>query len=168
MLDTQLKATRQVSAEAAFTLFDTYGFPLDLTELMARERGLTVDKEGFETLMDEQRERAQAAQKKEVISLSQIETTTPTKFFGYDDLAMGTNVVEVVSVKDKTAVILYASACYAEMGGQVGDTGELTTGSGQLWRVVNTQKSGNTSFTFRSKAETCNRSSGWRRRNCCR
>jgi len=132
---------------SAFLLYDTYGFPLDLTELIARERGLTVDKEGFEKLMEEQRARARAAQKKEVISLSQIETTTPTKFVGYDNLSAEAKVVEVVSMKDKTAVILDSSACYAEMGGQVGDTGELT-GNGQLWRVTNTQKSGNTWLHF--------------------
>ena len=131
----------------AFKLYDEQGFPLDLTELMARERGLTVDKEGFEKLMEEQRARARAAQKKEVISLSQIETTTTTKFVGYEDLSVQAKVLEVVSLKDKTAVILDSSACYAEMGGQVGDTGELT-GSGQLWRVVNTQKSGNTFLHF--------------------
>ena len=135
------------SGRSAFQLYDTYGFPLDLTELMARERGLTVDKEGFEKLMEEQRARARAAQKKEVISLSQIETTTPTNFIGYDNLSVETKVLEVVSLKDKTAVVLDTSACYAEMGGQVGDTGELT-GSGQLWRVVNTQKSGNTWLHF--------------------
>ena len=137
----------KISGPLAFELYDTYGFPLDLTELMARERGLTVDKEGFEKLMEEQRARARAAQKKEVISLSQIETTTPTKFVGYDDLSVQAKVVEVVSLKDKTAVILDSTACYAEMGGQVGDTGELT-GSGQLWRVTNTQKSGNTFLHF--------------------
>src|ERR1035437_4196264 len=114
------------NAEWAFQLYDTYGFPLDLTELMARERGLTVDKNGFEKLMEEQRARARAAQKKEVISLSQIETTTPTKFVGYESSAVEAKVLEVVSLKDKTAVILDTSACYAEMGGQVGDTGELT------------------------------------------
>ena len=68
------RAFSSVSADEAFGLYDTYGFPLDLTELMARERGLTVDKEGFEKLMEEQRNRARAAQKKEVISLSQVET----------------------------------------------------------------------------------------------
>jgi alanyl-tRNA synthetase len=136
-----------ITGAFAFKLYDTYGFPLDLTELMARERGLTVDKEGFEKLMDEQRARARAAQKKEVISLSQIETTTPTKFVGYDHLAVEAKVLEVVSLKEKTAVILDRSACYAEMGGQVGDTAELT-GSGQLWRVTNTQKSGNTFLHF--------------------
>jgi alanyl-tRNA synthetase len=130
-----------------FELYDTYGFPLDLTELMARERGLTVDTAGFEKLMDEQRARARAAQKKEVISMSQIETTTPTKFVGYEKLETPAKVLEVVGLKDKTAVILDTSACYAEMGGQVGDTGELS-GSGQLWRVANTQKSGNTWLHF--------------------
>lgn len=134
---------RRLTGMFAFRLYDTYGFPLDLTELMARERGLTVDVEGFNKLMEEQRNRARAAQKKEVISLSQIETTTPTKFVGFDSLLVQAKVLEVVSLKDKTAVILDTSACYAEMGGQVGDTGELT-GSGQLWRVTNTQKSGNT------------------------
>jgi alanyl-tRNA synthetase/REP element-mobilizing transposase RayT len=136
-------ADRKVSGDFAFKLYDTYGFPVDLTELMARECGLTVDIAGFKKLMEEQRALARAAQKKEVISLSQIETTTPTKFVGFDKLAIDAKVLEVVSLKDKTAVILDSSACYAEMGGQVGDTGEIT-GGGQLWRVVNTQKSGNT------------------------
>jgi alanyl-tRNA synthetase len=117
-------------ANWAFALYDTYGFPLDLTELMARERGLTVDKEGFEKLMEEQRNRARAAQKKEVISLSQIETTTPTKFVGFDSCGEA-KVLEVVPMKDKTAVILDTSACYAEMGGQVGDTGEIYVLSGE-------------------------------------
>jgi alanyl-tRNA synthetase len=138
---------RRVSGVAAFKLYDTFGFPLDLTELMARERGLTVDKEGFEKLMEEQRARARAAQKKQVIELSQIETKTPTNFLGYDALETSAKVLEVVELKDKTAVILDASACYAEMGGQVGDTGELA-GSGQLWRIVNTQKSGPTFLHF--------------------
>ena len=80
------KLRHQFLTIAAFKLYDTYGFPLDLTELMARERGLTVDKDGFEKLMEEQRARARAAQKKEVISLSQIETTAPTKFAGFENL----------------------------------------------------------------------------------
>jgi alanyl-tRNA synthetase len=142
----------------AFKLYDTYGFPLDLTELMARERGLSVDTAGFEKLMEEQRARARAAQKKEVISLSQIETTTPTKFVGYENLAVQAKVLEVVLLKDKTAVILDASACYAEMGGQVGDTGEILVAanvdsrssalSQARLRITNTQKSGNTWLHF--------------------
>jgi alanyl-tRNA synthetase len=152
-----------LKGDLAFKLYDTYGFPLDLTELMARERGLTVDVAGFNKLMEEQRARARAAQKKEVISLSQIETTTPTKFVGYENLAVQAKVLEVVSLKDKTAVILDTSACYAEMGGQVGDTGEIFSpvaagvsrlkslvgaDSRPLLRVTNTQKSGNTWLHF--------------------
>jgi len=159
----------RISGHAAFTLYDTYGFPLDLTELMARERGLSVDTAGFEKLMEEQRARARAAQKKEVISLSQIETTTPTKFVGFDSLTVPAKVLEVVSLKDKTAVILDATACYAEMGGQVGDTGEILVAAdwrppqtsfpaapskgspantSSPLRITNTQKSGNTWLHF--------------------
>ena len=76
---------------------------------MARERGLTVDMDGFDKLMEEQRARARAAQKKQVIELSQVETTTPTKFVGYDKLETPAKVLEVVGVKDKTAVILDTS-----------------------------------------------------------
>ncbi len=88
-----------------FELYDTYGFPLDLTELMARERGLTVDNAGFEKLMEEQRARARAAQKKQVISLSQIETTTPNEVRRLRQAwKPSAKVLEVVSLKDKTAV----------------------------------------------------------------
>src|SRR5581483_11623840 len=126
---------------------DTYGFPLDLTELMGRERGLAVDVAGFDRLMEKQKKQSQAAQKKEVISLSQIETTTPTRFVGFEQLQTKAKVLEVVSIKEKTAVVLDVSAAYAEMGGQVGDTGELS-GGGQLWHIVNTQKSGSTFLHF--------------------
>jgi len=139
-------------AEEAFRLYDTYGFPFDLTELMAREWGFEVDKAGFDRLMAEQKKKAQAAQKREVISLSQLESSTPTKFVGFEMLETPANVLEVVAMKDKTAVVLDASACYAEMGGQVGDTGELS-GGGQLWRITNTQKSGNTWLHFLDSAD---------------
>ncbi len=111
-----------ISGEFAFKLYDTYGFPLDLTQLMARERGIAVDAEGFEKFMDEQRARARAAQKKQVIELSQIETKTPTHFLGYDLAHTGADVQEVVALKDRTVVVLNNTVCYAEMGGQIGDT----------------------------------------------
>ncbi|MGH7977362.1 MAG: alanine--tRNA ligase, partial [Limisphaerales bacterium] len=133
----------EIRGDDAFKLYDTYGFPLDLTELMARERGLTVDKDGFEKLMDEQRARARAAQKKEVISLSQIETTMPTKFLGYQMEDTVSEIQEIVSIKGKTAVIVAVTPCYAEMGGQVGDTGILSAG-GKEYRITNTVKVGNT------------------------
>ena len=140
-------SSSQISGAFAFRLYDEQGFPLDLTELMARERGLSVDKVGFEELMEVQRARARASQKKQVIELSQIETKSPTRFVGYDGLEIGAQVLEVVELKDKTAIILDASACYAEMGGQVGDTGEIS-GSGHLWRIASTQKSGNVWLHF--------------------
>ncbi|MEO7933555.1 MAG: alanine--tRNA ligase [Chthoniobacterales bacterium] len=142
----------RIRSSQAFELYDTYGFPLDLTELMARERGLSVDVAGFEKLMEEQRNRARAAQKKTVIELSEIETKTATHFLGYDHNHTGADVQEVLAVKGKTVVILNNSVCYAEMGGQVGDTGELT-GAGGLWRIANTQKSGNTWLHFLEEAD---------------
>ena len=136
-----------IGGQAAFLLYDTYGFPLDLTELMARERGLTVDVAGFHGLMEEQKARARAAQKKQIIELSQVETTTPTRFVGFDKLESPAKVLEVLGVKYKTAVILDASPLYAEMGGQVGDTGEMS-GGGELWTIVNTQKAGDAWLHF--------------------
>ncbi len=137
--------------DQAFKLYDTYGFPLDLTELMARERGLSVNVAGFNELMEEQKARARAAQKKQVIELSQVDVNTPTQFIGYDKLEAPAKVLDIVQVKDKTAVVLDTSPFYAEMGGQVGDTGELSMG-GQLWRVADTQKVGETWLHFLDSA----------------
>ena len=136
-------SSAKISGEDAFLLYDTYGFPLDLTELMARESGLAVDKAGFERLMQEQRERAQAAQKKTVIKLSEIETKEPTEFKGYDAAEVEAKVLELVHMDGKAAVVLDASPFYAEMGGQLGDMGTLLAGA-EIIPVLNTQKSGNT------------------------
>jgi alanyl-tRNA synthetase len=133
----------RISGAFAFRLYDEQGFPLDLTELMARERGLTVDKDGFETLMEEQRERARAAQKKTVIKLSEIETKEATEFKGYDLPEVESKVLELVHMDGKAAVVLDASPFYAEMGGQLGDTGTLLAGA-EIIPVHNTQKSGHT------------------------
>ena len=147
LFEAEAGVSATISGAFAFRLYDEQGFPLDLTELMARERGLTVDTEGFEKLMNEQRVRARAAQKKQVIELSEVETKEPTKFVGYDLLSTPAKVLEVVSLKDKTAVVLDASTAYAEMGGQVGDTGELTHGA-DVWRIAGTQKTGHTWLHF--------------------
>jgi len=141
---------RRISGEAAFKLFDTYGFPLDLTELMARERGLSVDVKRFEELMEQQRERARKAQKKEEISVEEGELRAePTKFLGYDFLEAEAVVETVLPGKksDELNIIVDRTPFYAEMGGQVGDRGLLHvpghdwTEVGQL-RVIDTQKRG--------------------------
>ena len=145
-------AVTGVSGALAFELYDTFGFPLDLTELMARERGLNVDTAGFESLMEEQRQRARAARKKQVIALSEIDTKEPTAFVGYDHLATDATVLEVVSMQDRTAVVLDTSAAYAEMGGQLGDSGELLAG-GRIFHFTHTQKVGHTFLHFLADEE---------------
>jgi len=162
LFEAEAAAAKSISGAFAFRLYDEQGFPLDLTELMARERGLTVDVAGFEALMEEQRERARKAQKKEVISVAdenlQVE---PTKFLGYDFLETEAVVEAVCSVRrpgapsagtadatqDQFDIVIDRTTAYAEMGGQVGDTGLLhvpghdRTEVGTL-RVLGTQKKG--------------------------
>ncbi len=117
-----------VSSEVAMELYDMCGFPLDLTELMARERGLPVDVEGFEKLMDEQRQRGREDhEKKKTVVLVAGEglKVEPTKFLGYDNLEAEA-VVEAVAPGATAAeldVIFDQTPFYAEMGGQVGDSG---------------------------------------------
>jgi alanyl-tRNA synthetase len=139
-----------IPGHVAFELYDTYGFPLDLTELMARERGMTVDVVEFEKLMEEQRARARQAQKKEIITVSdenlQVE---PTKFLGYDFLETEAVIESVAPARtvNEFDLIVDRTAFYAEMGGQVGDTG-LVHVPGPDWsevgrlQITNTQKKG--------------------------
>src|SRR5437899_10906468 len=147
---TKAGVPREISGQIAFKLYDTYGFPLDLTELMARERGLTVDVAGFERLMEQQRERARKAQKKQEISVEEGELkAAPTKFLGYDFLEAEAVVETVLAGKksDEVNIVVDRTPFYAEMGGQVGDRGLLHvpghdwTEVGQL-RVIDTQKRG--------------------------
>jgi alanyl-tRNA synthetase len=135
------KGASTISGELAFRLYDEQGFPFDLTELMARERGLTTDVTGFERLMDEQRARARSAQKKSAIELAQTDENVSTDFLGYDHDQIDAEVVAVVPAKGKAAVVLDKSVCYAEMGGQVGDKGSISVGD-RAWKIANTQKSG--------------------------
>jgi alanyl-tRNA synthetase len=139
-----------ISGAFAFRLYDEQGFPLDLTELMARERGLTVDVAEFERLMEEQRGRARKAQKKEVITVSE-ETLEieATEFLGYDflDTEAGVKLVSPGKNPDELNVILDRTVLYGEMGGQVGDSGLLhvpghdRTEAGRL-EILDTQKKG--------------------------
>jgi alanyl-tRNA synthetase len=118
------KVSKEIAAALAFKLYDTYGFPLDLTELMARERGLTVDIVGFEKLMEKQRERARKAQKKETISVLELDPNIETVFVGYDSLTTAATIQQIKQT-DRALIVPTKSPFYATMGGQISDTGWL-------------------------------------------
>jgi alanyl-tRNA synthetase len=141
----------KISGAFAFRLYDEQGFPLDLTELMARERGLNVDVAGFERLMDQQRERARKAQKKSAITVQHV-ADFPTRFVGYKTLKADAKLSKIVEKAggigsgDKWAIV-DISPFYAESGGQVGDTGELKfINDGKVVRIVNTLKENDTFY----------------------
>jgi alanyl-tRNA synthetase len=132
-----------------FELYDTYGFPLDLTELMARERGLAVDVASFKRLMEEQRTRGRMAQKREIITMAG--DFPPTRFVGYDRLAVRTKLFSIEGdyigpgLSDYFAIV-EESPLYAEMGGQVGDQGVILRSDGTSKQVLDTLKRGETFF----------------------
>jgi len=112
--------------KVAFELYDTYGFPLDLTELMARQKGIAIDAAGFESEMEKQRARARAAQKKTDIRVADAEASArATRFVGYETLAEEAELLEVLPAEseEEAYLVFDQTPFYAEMGGQVGDTG---------------------------------------------
>jgi alanyl-tRNA synthetase len=113
------------SGDDAFELYDTFGFPIDLTELLCSERGLTVDMPRFEELMTEQQERSRAAQKSSVVRALDISTEAITEFLGFDADETEATVLEIHPQEDSLFVITDKTVFYAEMGGQAGDTGTL-------------------------------------------
>lgn len=127
--------------DVAFKLYDTYGFPKDLTDAMARERGLSVDTPEFDRLMAEQKERARAAQTKIVVSALEGELNLPpTPFVGFTDFEESTRIAAVLDgSKDTVDIVLESTPFYAEMGGQLGDTGILK-GDGFSLEVLDTVK----------------------------
>jgi alanyl-tRNA synthetase len=114
-----------IPGDVAFELYDTFGFPIDLTELLAQERNLALDKERFEELMEQQRERARAAQKTSVVRALDISTEVVTEFVGFDSDEIEATVLEIHPQEDALFVITDKTVFYAEMGGQSGDTGTL-------------------------------------------
>ena len=141
---------KEISGETVFKLYDTYGFPVDLTADIARERGLTLDMSGFEAAMDAQRERARAASHFGVASGAGLTITGQTQFTGYEHLQDSGKVValfrdgaeaEKLEVGDEGLLQLDRTPFYAESGGQAGDHGVLTVGDAQL-TVLDTQKQG--------------------------
>ncbi|MGE9268644.1 MAG: alanine--tRNA ligase [Verrucomicrobiales bacterium] len=130
-----------LSGAVAFELYDTFGFPVDLTELLCLERGITLDKAGFERLMEEQRERARAAQSSAVVRALDIASEAVTAFTGFEEDECEALVLEVHPQDDSLFVITDKTPFYAEMGGQAGDTGVLVS-EGQELPVAAVQQVG--------------------------
>jgi alanyl-tRNA synthetase len=138
---------RMLDGETVFQLYDTYGFPVDLTADIARERAVRVDYAGFEAAMQRQRERARAASKFTVAAGVEY-SGRPTEFHGYDSLTLEATVValyregtsvEQIGAGESAVVVLDRTPFYAESGGQVGDRGELAGVNGSFG-VEDTQK----------------------------
>lgn len=152
LLETELAQLQgqQIAGEVAFKLYDTYGFPLDLTQDIARERGLSVDEAGFEREMAQQRQRARDAGKFAMDYNQIVKVDVPSQFGGYTDtkgsgrivaLYRNGKAVDSLDEGDEALIVLDHTPFYAESGGQIGDSG-LLTGEAGLFEVQDTKKSG--------------------------
>ncbi|MBK7967553.1 MAG: alanine--tRNA ligase [Bacteroidetes bacterium] len=137
---------KTVDGKFAFELFDTFGFPIDLTQLMAREKQLDVDMDGFNKAMQEQKTRSRADAEKDLSDWIQVREEEPVNFTGYDDLITNSEIVRYREVKTKGKtlyqLVLNVTPFYAESGGQVGDTGTLSNDKETI-KIVDTQKENN-------------------------
>lgn len=141
LFDAETASAGKVTGEFAFKLYDTYGFPVDLTALLAEERGLDIDMERFNRLMEEQRDRARAARKSEVVRALDLKTDAVTDFTGYDVDECAATVLEVSRQGDSLFIITDKTPFYAEMGGQVSDAGLIEIG-GDSYHVAAVQQIG--------------------------
>jgi len=142
LIQGELKDNR-ISGLQAFELYDTYGFPFDLTSLIARERGIEVDEAGFREEMEKQKLRSKADAVKETGDWIQVGEDEKTEFIGYDHLASNVRIVKYRKIKQKSKelyqLVFDKTPFYAESGGQVGDTGYVE-GYGQKISVIDTKK----------------------------
>ena len=152
LLDSIMEKTRKegktlVSGANAFTLYDTYGFPLDLTQLILRENGMDVDIEGFEAEMAKQKARARNAASVENSDWIEVNPGNET-FVGYDNTEVKTRILRYRNVKQKNKeyyqIMLESTPFYGEMGGQVGDKGWLIAPDGTRTEIFDTKKENNT------------------------
>lgn len=152
LIDAKIEALSgtEISGDTVFVLYDTYGFPPDLTADIARERGLTIDETGFNACMAEQRARSQAHQRFNVDQAQHVNLSGETTFLGYENqqanatiqaLLFETDVVKTLTAGQAGVVVLDRTPFYAESGGQVGDTGFLVSQHGRF-QVKDTQKKG--------------------------
>jgi alanyl-tRNA synthetase len=147
---------KQLPGDVVFKLYDTYGFPVDLTADIARERELTLDEQGFEAAMEGQRERARASSKFSAANGDALKTDQKTEFLGYEGTEAPCRIValfrdgkpaDTLDDGDSGAVVLASTPFYAESGGQIGDKGILVD-EGKLFHVHDTQKSGDANVHF--------------------
>ncbi len=140
----------EIPGQVVFKLYDTYGFPTDLTADIARERNLTLDMDGFDREMEAQRERARASSQFGVADTGDLELDLATEFVGYDSLEDESSVVALIKdgeqvdhaeAGEQVLVVLDRTPFYAESGGQVGDTGEMSSDGAKL-EIFDTKKSG--------------------------
>ncbi|MDD4848911.1 MAG: alanine--tRNA ligase, partial [Bacteroidales bacterium] len=136
---------KEIAGADAFELFDTYGFPFDLTELILSENGFTVDKEQFEKEMQQQKERSRNAAAKDTGDWIEVHSEeNPTIFVGYDEMECDVKILRYrkVSEKNKTfyQLVLDKTPFYAESGGQIGDSGVLESAIGNRISIFNTKK----------------------------
>ena len=142
----------------AFVLYDTYGFPLDLTALILTEQGLSVDEAGFDKAMQEQKERARNAAAIDAGDWQVVSEGSSVRFVGYDMLECSTEILRYREVKQKNTifyqVVLSETPFYAEMGGQVGDKGFLIAADGTKYEVFDTKRENNLAIHLMKKLPT--------------
>ena len=152
-IQTELK-NKAITGEQAFELYDTFGFPLDLTSLIARERGFTVDEEGFKKQMEKQKSRSKADAVKETGDWITVGEDERTEFIGYDHLSASVRIVKYRKVKQKNKelfqLVLDKTPFYAESGGQVGDTGFIQNEREKIF-ITDTKKENELIIHFAEK-----------------
>ena len=135
----------QIEGKDAFKLYDTYGFPLDLTQLMAEERNMTVDVKGFDNEMEKQKKLAKSGQKFEMDNIDliwKLETDqSHSTFVGYDSKSITSKIINYSTNNDKLIIVLEKTPFYAESGGQIGDTGVIKNDN-FFAKVIDTKKNG--------------------------
>ena len=135
----------QIEGKDAFKLYDTYGFPLDLTQLMAEERNMTVDVKGFDNEMEKQKKLAKSGQKFEMDNIDliwKLETDqSHSTFVGYDSTSITSKIINYSTKNDRIIIVLEKTPFYAESGGQIGDTGVIKNDN-FFAKVIDTKKNG--------------------------